>query len=134
MTLADRQSASSRQGREFEEAVVTLLKIAGWAVVDRKWRQPDIDVEIDIVAVDPDGVTWWIECKGSYDDPKRAGIKRTDSMLKAIGAGALIRLLPDRERYMVVTSHLPVSGAAFKWYEAALDQYVDRFWVVGMGS
>jgi len=130
--LSNRQSAASRQGRRFEEIVEGLLLIDGWTINARNWRHPEIEVEVDIVATNPEGVEWWIECKGSWESPSRNGLERTDTLKKAIGSAALIRLLPDRRPYMVITSHLPVSGAALKWYELALNTYVDKFRVVGL--
>src|SRR5690606_4977288 len=65
--LSARQAAAGRQGAAFEETVVLLLLVEGWTVVARKWRHPTQNVEVDIVADDPDGVRWWIECKGSWE-------------------------------------------------------------------
>lgn len=129
--LHDRQAAASRQGSAFEETVHNLLQIEGWTIHDRNWREPTIDIEIDIVATDPHGERWWIECKGSWESPTRNGLARTDTLKKAIGNGALLRVLPDACHYMVVTSHMPLSGAGMTWVEAATSAYVDEFRTVG---
>lgn len=129
--LHDRQSASSRQGSAFEETVCNLLQIEGWTIVERNWREPTVDVEIDIVATDPDGIRWWVECKGSWESPSRNGLQRTDTLKKAIANGALLRVLDDACPYMVITSHLPISGAGLVWLEAATKAYVDEFRLVG---
>lgn len=126
----DFQAASGRQGRAFEETVVILLQCEGWTVTARNWRQPDIDVEIDIVATDPAGRPWWIECKGSWES-SRNGLTRTDTLKKAIANAYLLRQLPDRHLYMIVTSHAPTAGAGLKWIDAVLVDLVDQLRVVG---
>ena len=129
--LQDRQAASSQQGSAFEETVCNLLRIEGWEIHDRNWREPTVDIEIDIVATDPDGKRWWIECKGSWESPSRNGLRRTDTLKKAIANGALLRVVPDACPYMVITSHMPTSGAGVVWLDAAIDAYVDEFRTVG---
>lgn len=128
--MSDFQASSSRQGRAFEETVCILLQIEGWGIADRNWRQPDVDVEIDIVADDPKGRRWWIECKGSWEG-SRNGLTRTDTLKKAIANAYLLRQLPERHLYMIVTSHAPRSGAGMKWIDAALVDLVDELRVVG---
>jgi hypothetical protein len=130
-SLHDRQALSSQQGSAFEETVCNLLRIEGWKIHDRNWREPSIEIEVDIVATDPDGKRWWIECKGSWESPTRNGLRRTDTLKKAIANGALLRCLPDPCPYMVITSHMPLSGAGLAWVDVALERYVDRFRIVG---
>lgn len=131
MTIADRMAAASRQGAEFERAVETLLKIDGWTIEAHRWRHPLVDVEIDFVAIDPDGVRWWIECKGSWE-ARSNGLERTDTLKKAIGSAAILRLLDERCPYMVITSHLPRFGSSGdRWLELALTSYFDAVRVVG---
>lgn len=104
---ADFQARASQQGRAFEDAVVTLLRIQGWTIVER--RAIVASVEIDIIADDPLGRRWWIECKGSWEG-KTPGSKRGDTVKKAVGVAAYLSCQPDRCPYMLITSHMPVPG------------------------
>jgi Holliday junction resolvase-like predicted endonuclease len=104
MTVSEFQASSSQQGKAFEDTVVTLLLCAGWTV-DRRLLKIH-DSEIDIVATDPHGVVWWIECKGSWRG-KQQGSKRSDTVKKAIGVAWILSTVEDRPPYMLVTSHLP---------------------------
>lgn len=132
MSASDRQAAAGRQGAEFERAVATMLKIEGWTIDAERWRHPEVDVEIDFVATDPLGETWWIECKGSWESPTCNGLERTDTLKKAIGSAAILRLLTHRCRYMVITSHLPRLGTAGdKWLALSLETYFDAVRVFG---
>jgi Holliday junction resolvase-like predicted endonuclease len=123
--LADRQAAGVRQGIAFETTAATVLQIEGWSITATKWRHPEFDVEVDICATDPHGVEWWIECKGSWEGT-RQGLKRTDTLKKALFNGAMLALAEDRKPYMIVCSHVPNAGTAgVTWLERAKGIYVD---------
>lgn len=129
--LSNRQAAAGRQGAAFESTVETLLKVEGWTIVETHWREPEVDIEVDIVADSPTGERWWIECKGSWESPKNNGLQRTDTLKKAIANGALLRLLDGHHPYMVIASHLPKSGAGKVWLERAVGPYIDQLRIVG---
>ena len=61
----------------------------------------------------------WFEYKGSVQGT-RPGLRRTDTLKKAIANGALLRSLTDPAPYVVVTSHLPEAGAGAAMLRAAL--------------
>lgn len=109
--LSARQAAATRQGEAFEETAVLLLLAAGWQIIDRKWRHPTQNVEIDIVAQAPDGRRWWIECKGSWEG-NRPGMARTDTAMKGIFSGWALSRAVDACPYMLITSHPPKQGSA----------------------
>jgi Holliday junction resolvase-like predicted endonuclease len=126
------QAAAGAQGRSFESAVIAQLTMAGWTVIEQHWREPSTLIEIDIIARDPTGRIWWIECKGSWlSESGRNGCLRTDTVKKLIGAAALLTLAPHRELYMLVTSDLPERGSAQRWLDLAGDAgWIDRFEVL----
>ena len=82
------QSLSGQQGRDFEETCVKALEFAGWEIVDRRVSLPT--VEIDIIATNNDGISFYITCKGSIRGP-RPGFKRTDTIKKAIAEAHFIK-------------------------------------------
>ncbi len=55
----------------------------------------EVGVEIDQEAVSPTGTVVWFEYKGSVQG-NRPGLRRTDTLKKAIANGALLRALADR--------------------------------------
>lgn len=105
MTLQNFQAMSGRQGRLYETQVRQVLELQGWQI--RNVKPVKIDVgEIDIVAEDPQGVLWWIECKGSYNN--QPGLQRLDTTLKAIAtAWAIKQFHPTRPAYAVWTTNKP---------------------------
>lgn len=128
MTGIEFQAAAGRQGRIFEAQVEGQLLATGWAVIARNWVQPTVRVEVDLVAVAPDGQEWWIECKGSWLSASgRNGLLRTDTMRKAIASAALLATLPDPHPFMLVTSQLPIGPGAL-WLDIARE----RGWIAAV--
>lgn len=75
-------------------------------------------MEIDQEAVSPTGTVVWFEYKGSIQG-NRPGLRRTDTMKKAIANGALLRGIADPAPYVVITSHLPEAGSGAAMLSAA---------------
>lgn len=115
------QAQAVLQGRTYEDVVARSLAAYGWHIQTAHWREPCTLVEIDIVAADPNGEIWWIECKGSWQSASgRNGLARTDSTKKLIANAAILSTLPASARrpYMVVSSDAP-AGAGAIWLEIA---------------
>ncbi len=112
------QASAGIQGRQFAEQCDTLLAHLGYELRGRRVLT-EVGVEIDQEAVSPNGVLVWFEYKGSIQG-HRPGLRRTDTMKKAIANGALLRGLADPAPYVVVTSHLPEAGSGAAMLEAAL--------------
>lgn len=112
------QAYGGRQGRQFAEQCDALLASRGFALRDRLLVR-DVGVEIDRVALAPSGRPVWFEYKGSVQGA-RPGLMRTDTLKKAVANGALLRHLDEHPPYVVLTSHVPVSGSALAMLDAAL--------------
>ena len=119
------QGAASKQGRHFAEQCDSLLIRKGFVLHD-KVQLDGIGVEIDREAVSASGRVVWFEYKGSVAG-HRPGLKRTDTLKKAIANGALLKRLQDHPPYLILTSHLPETGAGFAMLDAAraLDYFDD---------
>lgn len=101
------QGLAVQQGREFADECIRLATRVGFAVRDQRVVFPECGVEVDLVIENPQGIAFFVECKGSFRD--RPGLQRTDTLKKAIcnmvlldacGVGPL----------MVLTSHRPADG------------------------
>lgn len=103
------QAAASQQGRNWEAHVESWLAFHDWSIIDR--RKVVDDVEIDLVATDPNGVEWWVEAKGSHRG-RRPGCERADTVKKAVSVAYHLRLGGHVRPYALVTSHLPLPGSA----------------------
>lgn len=112
------QASAGIQGRQFAEQCDTLLTHMGYQLRGRRILA-EVGVEIDQEAVSPAGRLVWFEYKGSVQG-SRPGLRRTDTLKKAIANGALLRSIPDPAPYVVISSHLPESGAGAAMLQAAM--------------
>jgi hypothetical protein len=112
------QADASTQGRQFAEQCDLLLSKHGFELSGRLVNR-DLGVEIDCVATSRSGRVVWFEYKGSVQGP-RPGLIRTDTLKKAIANGALLRAIDDHPPFVVLTSHLPTSGAGLAMLTSAL--------------
>ena len=113
------QASAGIQGRQFAEQCDTLLTHQGFELLGRRVLS-DIGVEIDQEARSPRGELVWFEYKGSVQG-NRPGLRRTDTLKKAIANGALLGHLDHPAPYVVLTSHLPEAGSGAAMLAAALD-------------
>ena len=113
------QASAGIQGRQFAEQCDTLLTHLGFELLGRRVLV-EVGVEIDQEAVSPSGAAVWFEYKGSIQG-HRPGLRRTDTLKKAIANGALLRALPDAAPYVVITSHLPEAGSGAAMLRSALE-------------
>ena len=113
------QAAGVVQGRQFADQCDQLLKHLGFTLVGRL-NVKNLGVEIDQVAKAPSGVDVWFEYKGSVQG-SRPGLRRTDTMKKAVANGALLHAAGHTNPFIVLTSHLPESGAGQAMLKTALD-------------
>lgn len=112
------QASAGIQGRQFAEQCDTLLTHLGFELKGRRVIS-EVGVEIDQEAVSPSGRLVWFEYKGSVQG-SRPGLRRTDTLKKAIANGALLRSLADPAPYVVITSHLPEGGSGAAMLKAAM--------------
>lgn len=100
---------STDRGREFEDHVADMLTVRRWGIIDRNVTVDD--AEIDIIADAPNGVRWYIECKGG--EGGKSGLARMDTVKRTVGtAWALRRSNTLRTGvYFVVTSAMPRPGS-----------------------
>ena len=112
------QSSSSLQGRQFADQCDLLLEGLGFALQGRLLIR-DLGVEIDRVAASPRSRAVWFEYKGSVQGT-RPGLRRTDTLKKAVANGALLRAIRGHPPYIVLTSHKPTTGAGAAMLETAI--------------
>ena len=118
MTSSAFQASAGEQGRRFAEQCNAFLSGRGWHV-GGPLRLVEVGVEIDAVATSPGGDVVWFEYKGSVQGT-RPGLRRTDTLKKAIANGALLSGLELARPYIVMTSHLPERGSGDAMLQTAL--------------
>ena len=104
------QASSSAQGRAFEEAVQTIVRMGGHDVVNNGFTDEASGEQVDLLVRTSFGIDVWIECKGSWNTRSNTpGLRRWDTAKKAVANAWHLRNSHGENRppYSLVTSYLP---------------------------
>ena len=112
------QSESKRQGTLFENQASAYLTSLKFELLGKELVK-EIGCEIDQITVAPNREKVYFEFKGSYRG-KTPGMKRTDTVKKAIATGFLLQSVGDPTPFYILTSHLPVKGRALTMVQRAI--------------
>ena len=114
------QKIAKMQGDLFHRECVNALTMAGFEIADQHFVVKDIGVELDCITNNRAGLAMPWEFKGSWQG-ERPGLKRTDTLKKAIGNGYLFtqsELYQMMTPLFVMTSHFPEDGNGLKMLRA----------------
>jgi len=111
------QAGATAQGRQFADQCETLLRSMGFEL-SGLLRLREVGVEVDCAATSPRGNLVWFEFKGSVQGT-RPGLRRTDTMKKAIANGALVSAIDAHPPFVLLASHLPVAGSGMAMLQTA---------------
>lgn len=106
------QSRAVKQGRRAREIALAILQDNDFTdiVENRKFGN---GVEVNFVAKDKKGRRWFFDVTGAFTS-RRAGLRRTDSVWKALGKASALKASPKvgNHRLIFLTTHLPPRGSA----------------------
>jgi site-specific DNA-methyltransferase (adenine-specific) len=105
----DFQARAVREGRAAKEIAGSLIEAAGFADIQKDQRQPG-GVEVNFSARDRSGKVWFFDVTGSFTS-HRAGLKRTDTLWKALGKAAVLREVTNTP-LVLLTTDAPTRGSA----------------------
>lgn len=110
----DFQSRANREGQKAKDMAKRLLEAAGFTDIRANVKGPG-GVEINFEATDGTGRRWRFDVSGAFTVTQRAGLRRTDTLWKALGKAAVLHFAekanPDRPRLVLLTTNLPSSGS-----------------------
>jgi len=98
-----------RQGRSAKEIARMLIEAAGFTDLREDVRQPG-GIEVPFTALDSRGRRWLFDVAGGFTS-HRAGLKRTDTLWRAVGRAAVLREVGDAP-LVVLSAALPGRGPA----------------------
>ena len=106
----DFQRRAGREGRAAKEIAKTVLEECGFT--DFK---PDVKfasgVEVNFEARDSLGKKWFFDVSGGFTS-SRPGLKRTDTLWKALGKALVLREAETRTPLVLLTTHVPPPKSA----------------------
>jgi len=101
------QQRAVREGKKAQEIARDVLVHCGFVFVQEN-RRTKSGVEIDLVVADQEGREWNIDVSGAFTST-RAGLRRTDTLWKALGKAAAVE---SPNPFLLITTDLPVPGSA----------------------
>jgi len=85
----DFQARAVREGRQAKDLAGILLTTCGFVEVQADVKLSSLGIEINFIAVDQTGQPWAFDVSGAFTS-NRAGLRRTDTLWKALGKAAVL--------------------------------------------
>ena len=105
------QARAVRQGRKAQELAWVVLAENGFGDIQDRVSL-DGGVEVNYSALDQRGRRWLFDVSGAFSVTQRPGLRRTDTLWKAIGRAAVLYSRPVREPLVLLTTDRPAPNSA----------------------
>ncbi len=110
-TDEDFQARAVREGRAAKEVAATLLEGCGFEDIKPDVRISQGGVEVNFQAYDQSGLRWYFDVSGGFTS-NRPGLKRTDTLWKALGKAAVLREIEPKVKLVLLTTDPPAKGSS----------------------
>ncbi len=105
------QVRAAQQGRKAQELAHEILQQCGFRDIREKVRFP-CGVEVNFRAVDQLGQEWLFDVSGAFSVTQRPGLRRTDTLWKALGRASVLHAEGKHPRLVLLTTDRPASNSA----------------------
>ena len=112
-------SRSVREGKSVKELARSAIEIAGFTDILSNQHQPG-GIVVDFTAKDRRGNAWLFDVAGSFTS-HRGGLKRTDTLWKALGKAAVLREVCNTP-LVLLTTDIPTRGTGAEVLKAVVGQ------------
>ena len=123
------QRMAGEQGDWFHTECIRSLKIAGFEIADQEVNVREVGIRLDAITNNAHGIAMPWEFKGSWNG-NRPGLRRTDTLKKAIANGYLLSRWCNKEMMtpmLVMTTHFPEDGSGIAMLNAVERKIVMSF-------
>lgn len=108
----DFQARAVREGRKASELAALILEQAGFSEIRSNVKLPTAGAEVNFSARDALGALWLFDVSGAFTSG-RPGLRRTDTVWKAIGKAAAIRAVAQvDQRLVLLSTNAPARNSA----------------------
>ena len=105
------QRRAVREGQRAKDIARAVLQDCNFEIIAEEKRFSS-GVEVNFVARDAQGNRWFFDTSGAFTS-NRAGLRRTDTLWKALGKGAVLKSSSESRFPLVfLTTNLPPKGSA----------------------
>ena len=107
----DFQARAVREGRQAKDLAGILLESCGFLEIRSDVKLTGLGVELNFVAKDHTGGEWAFDVSGAFTS-SRAGLRRTDTLWKALGKAAVLHQSGGNYSLVLLTTDAPARGSA----------------------
>ena len=107
----DFQARAGREGRKAQVMAKALLLQCGFDHVEEKVKKP-CGVEVNFEALDRQGHRWFFDVSGAFSVTQRPGLRRTDTLWKALGKAAVLHTAEPDTPLVLLTTDRPAPNSA----------------------
>jgi site-specific DNA-methyltransferase (adenine-specific) len=107
----DFQARAVREGRQAKDLARILLESCGFSEIRSGVKISGLGIELNFIAVDQTGSEWAFDVSGAFTS-NRAGLKRTDTLWKALGKAAVLHQRSSELPLVLLTTDAPTRGSA----------------------
>jgi DNA modification methylase len=108
---ADFQARAVREGRAAKDVALELLRGCGFEDIKPNVKISEGGVEVNFKAYDQAGRPWFFDVSGGFTS-NRPGLKRTDTLWKALGKAAVLHEIEPKTPLVLLTTDAPTKGSA----------------------
>lgn len=107
----DFQARAGREGRKAQVMAKAVLVQCGFDPVDEKVKKP-CGVEVNFEALDRQGRKWYFDVSGAFSVTQRPGLRRTDTLWKALGKAAVLHASEPDTPLVLLTTDRPAPNSS----------------------
>lgn len=107
----DFQARAVREGRQAKDLAGILLDSCGFREIRPDVKIAGLGIEVNFLAVDQAGRDWAFDVSGAFTS-SRAGLRRTDTLWKALGKAAVLHEGRGDLPLVLMTTDAPARGSA----------------------
>lgn len=128
----DFQARAVQEGRKAQDMARDVLEHCGFSRIKKKRRFP-CGVEVNFEAIDQLGRTWLFDVSGAFSISQRPGLRRNDTLWKAIGKASVLHLSDVAAPLVLLTTDKPVrNSSGYRALKAITGLRKPVFEVIGM--
>ena len=110
-TGRDFQARSGQEGRKAQKMAKDILEECGFGQIREK-RRFACGVEVNFEARDQNGGTWRFDVSGAFSVTQRPGLRRTDTLWKALGKAAVLHSHDPDTPLVLLTTNRPAPNSS----------------------
>ena len=107
----DFQARAGREGRKAQEMAEAVLRRCGFGRINDKVPRV-CGVQVNFEAFDRQGSRWLFDVSGAFTVTQRPGLRRTDTLWKALGKASVLHAASPDSRLILLTTDRPAPNSS----------------------